>query len=65
MTAREPGQHRRDLRHHLKPGAGRTSHRRKSGCGKAAATVVLLGLALPVAVFQAGWTLADILWGGA
>lgn len=65
MTAREPGQGRRDLRHHLKPGALGKGYGERKGCGKQAATVVVLAAALPVAAMGFGWKLAEVLAGGA
>lgn len=58
---REPGQGRRDLRAHLKPGAGKTSHRSKKGCP----LTLLLLLALPVTSVAAGWHLAATFLGAA
>ncbi len=63
MSAREPGQHRRDLRKYTEKGALQRSHRK--GCGKAAAVVVLVCVSAPVMAVAAGWQLAAVLAGGA
>lgn len=60
---REPGQGRRDLRAHTRPGALNNSHRKK-GCGKAAVVVLLAMLGLPSAVVWAGYQLAATVFGG-
>jgi len=44
-VSREPGQGRRDLRRHTKPGALKKSHA-KGGCGKTTGTMLLVVLVL-------------------
>lgn len=65
MSPREPGQHRRDLRNHLKPGALGKGYGERKGCGKAATVVVLVCVSAPVMAVAAGWQLAAVLAGGA
>lgn len=56
--SREPGQGRRDLRKYTNPGALQRSHRK--GCGKQAATVLLLVVSLPAG---AAWALVEVIRG--
>lgn len=59
---REPGQGRRDLRKHTKPGALQRSHRK--GCGKPAAAALLIVLAVPSVTVWSGYQLAAAVFGG-
>lgn len=67
MSAREPGQHRRDLRNHLKPGALGKGYgdKPKASIWDSCPLLVFLLAAPPVMAVAAGWQLAAVLAGGA